>query len=1232
MAAAIVGEALLSAAVEALAEKITTEISEFYRSKKLDESLLKKLKVTLLSLDAFLNDAEEKQISKAPVKAWLDELTQALFDADDLIDDIATEALRRKVEARYHQSVAAKVRKVLSSTFKWPYREMNSQMQKLFEELEHFAERADNLRLEKDASVNVSRATPTTAAFDDSAICGRADEKQNLEEYLLSEDAVDDGGNRIGVLAIVGMGGLGKTTLAALLYNDSQVKDKFDVKAWASVSKDFDVVKLAKSLLESVTSAAPNLDNFDTLRAELQNNLSGKKFLLVLDDIWNAGYVDWTNLMPIFNVGKTGSKIIVTTRHENVVDAVRPTKTCFLKPLADEDCWTLLYKHALPAHRCTELSSNLEDIGRKIAKKCGGLPLAAVALGGLLGTKVSSEHWTKVLNSNIWNLTVKDVQPALLLSYHFLPASLKQCFAYCAIFPKNSMLRKEKLVQLWMAQGFVTVPQDKKSIEEVGDEYFDELVARSLIRRSVEGQHFEMHDLINDLATMVSSPYFKRCEDQKAVENLNKIRHLSYDKTMFNHFDELHSLHGLKGLRTLIALPFYAPYQRHYLANGVLHELLALKQLRVLSLSHYLNITVLPNSIGDLKHLRYLDLSCSGIERLPPAICKLYNLQTLLLSYCVALTELPEEMGKLVNLRHLAIDYCWALTKLPEEMGKLVNLRRLDIHGTELQEMPIEIAKLENLQTLSGFIVSKQQHGLKLAEMRKFPHLQANLKEKKQIEELSLEWSDSILEDSHQVVLEHLQPSTNLKKLTVKGYGGTCFPNWLGDSSFGNIVSLRIKNCDHCSSLPPLGQLHSLKELFISDMRSVKSIGSEFYGGNTPSFQPFPSLETLSFEWMAEWEEWNMIDGITTEFPRLSHLSLGFCPKLKGTLPSNLPCLVTLDVRDGSEFSGEVDNRHIMRPLNLFNFNSLQQLTLFQIRSLTSFPSNGLPKALKTLSIQCCQSLEFPSHEFLHSCKALEELVISSSCCSLTSFPLGSLPVLKRLVLRRCENLKSISILEEEAAGQSLMFLEHLEVDECPELESISLLDLCTPNLSYFCVGKCDKMNSLPEPINNLSGLQSLYICDVPNLESIAKEGLPINLRTLGVGNEEGVYCNTDITKWGLDRLTSLSYLKIKGEYLVKKLMEIQVPLLPNSLEFLRIEGAREIQHLDGKWLQHLTSLKTLGLYKCDKLKSLPKEGLPSSISSLYISSCPMLKANYERKKGKEWPQIAYIPLIHSDW
>nr|XP_029152500.1 putative disease resistance RPP13-like protein 1 [Arachis hypogaea] len=226
----------------------------------------------------------------------------------------------------------------------------------------------------------------------------------------------------------------------------------------------------------------------------------------------------------------------------------------------------------------------------------------------------------------------------------------------------------------------------------------------------------------------------------------------------------------------------------YYLSNKVIYDLLPkLKQLRVLSLSHYKNISELPDSVGALKHLRHLDLSGTNIKRLPSVVCKLYNLQSLLLSDCKFLTELPEEIAMLVNLRHL------------------------DLSGTQLQEIPAQIARLENLQTLSGFVVSRQQNGLKVGELQKFPNLQgklcisklekivdscdasqANMKKKEQIEDLSLEWDSCTGQESQHLVLEHLQPSTNLNKPTIKFYGGTWFPNWLGNSSFANMVYLCI--------------------------------------------------------------------------------------------------------------------------------------------------------------------------------------------------------------------------------------------------------------------------------------------------------------------------------------------------------------------------------------------------------------------------------------------------------
>jgi len=275
-----------------------------------------------------------------------------------------------------------------------------------------------------------------------------------------------------------------------------------------------------------------------------------------------------------------------------------------------------------------------------------------------------------------------------------------------------------------------------------------------------------------------------------------------------------------------------------------------------------------------------------------------------------------------------------------------------------------------------------------------------------------------------------------------------------------------------------------------------------------------------------------------------------------------------------------------------------------------------------TLKIWNCDNLEFLPYEFFHSYKSLENLEIYDSCNSLTSFTLCFLPFLQTLRIHKCKNLKSI-LIAEDTSQHNLLFLRTVEIRNCNELESVSLGGFPIPNLIHLIVSGCKKLSSLPEPTNTLGILQNVEIGDLPTLKYFAIDDLPVSLRELSVYRVGGILWNTT---W--ERLTSLSVLRITGDDLVKAVMKMEVPLLPTSLVSLTI-SLQDTECLDGKWLQHLTSLQKCEIRGAVKLKSLPEEGkLPSSLKVLRIYNCPLLAASLLRKEGKEWRKIAKIPFI----
>nr|XP_048318460.1 putative disease resistance protein At3g14460 isoform X1 [Ziziphus jujuba var. spinosa]XP_048318461.1 putative disease resistance protein At3g14460 isoform X1 [Ziziphus jujuba var. spinosa] len=1284
MAVELVGGALLSSTLQVVFDRLARrEVVDYLRGKKLSDQLINNLKTVLSAVNSVLDDAAVKQNTNPNIKQWLDDLENASYDADDLLDEIETHALQSRLKAESTKSSKASklFKHSISISVRSYDRDMKKKLEEILQRLKFLEERIYVLGLIKGVGEKPSPRPPTTSLTEESEVYGRDADKEAIIKLLLTHDD-HEGRNKVSVIPIVGMGGIGKTTLAQSVYNDHAVEKHFNFKSWVCVSEEFDICKVTKTVLCAVTKSHSHSyddSNLDLLQTTLKEGLTGKKFLIVLDDVWNEDYIDWKKMCTPFNYGAQGCKIIVTTRNEKVADITGTIPTHYhLEHLKDEDCWKLFEKHAFDKIRDSGVCQVLEKIGRGIAKKCNGLPLAAKSLGGLLRSKEDINEWERVLKSEIWDFPYKETKilPALLLSYNYLPSHLKRCFAFCSMFPKDYEFQKHELVLLWMAENLLRQSKRDKRMEDIGDEYFNELVLTSFFQRSskvresswkysfeVEKSFFVMHDLVHDLARYVSGEYCFTLEDGNSNEKAMRVRHLGVATVVSSQ--RFGTISESTHLRTLLPLDGY-PFG--YLFNEVVNNvILKLRCLRVLSLFGCTNLRQLSESIGELKHLRFLNLSETSIKRLPNSVCKLSNLQILNLSRCDELIELPEDMHHLINLRHLDISYCFNLVEMPRQLSKLKSLQTLTYFVVG-KDNKTKIGELRELSDLHGELYLRNLQNVPSAE----DALEAKLMHKNNLEALCLSWGGSSHDSNHdKEVLENLLPHTNLKMLYIYGYGGPSFPNWLGDVSFCNTVYIHLGDCKYCKCLPPLGQLPSLKTLYIVGLSGVVTVGAEFYGinGSSSARKAFASLKFLRFSNLAAWEEWCSVGVDDGEiFPKLQELEIVACDRLRSVdWPVNLPCLTKLQIicpSSGSEVLvsslprtpairhldlGKCEQLEVrglpqtvetisvggcrgveslMKALRESQTCSLQSLCINDCSLPISFPTGCLPATLTQLRINNCEKLEFPMHH--DSLKtSLQGVSISKSCGgSLIFFPLDFFPSLNYLCFEECENLESLIVSDGLPYQHGLICLSSLRIERCFKFISFPNGGLHAPNLTHLTVRDCEKLKELPEQMAKLlPSLEVLWIADCPEVESFPEGGLPSNLCHLWIKNCSKLIAQR--SKWNLQKLQALKYFVIVGGEGVESFPE--EGLLPSTLTSLKMGGFASLKRLDIKELQQLTSLTFLEIKSCPELQNLPQQKLPSSLTTLHIYKCPILEERCQRDKGKDWNKISHIPGIYID-
>ncbi|XP_049360656.1 putative disease resistance protein RGA1 [Solanum verrucosum] len=1218
---------VIGATLQVVLEKLLSLIIEELKSLRNFNNDLEMLIQNVSLIQAFIHDVERPQVEKQVVEQWLMRLERVAENAENVFDQLRYESLKTKV-MKIRNSPVKKVRDFFSHTsFKC---KMSRKINNVTQELMAINKLAKHLGIQSliVPSPQILQIRETDSLVIISDVVGRDKDVSDIKEKILKmrEDVV------LCTIPIVGMGGLGKTTVAKRIFNDEQIEKHFEKRVWLCLPEMSEMKSFLELILESLTERKLEVQSRDIIVKKLRDELTGRKYLLVLDDLWRVDPTLWHEFVDTLRGINTsrGNCILVTTRMELVASAV-VVGPHMLEKLTEQHCWSIFKQKAFVDGEVPEEIMSME---KRIGEMCQGLPLAASVLGGLLRNKKKHE-WQAILDGNpLVPLDQDDngensLKKILKLSFNYLPSPhLKKCFAYFAMFPKDFEFEKDQLIQLWMAEGYLCPFQDAVLMEDVGNKFFQLLLQYSLLQDVKLDEHSnithcKMHDLVHDLAgDILKSKLF----DQKSVkgENLSQVRYFGWDSPR----DQIDKINEPGRLYTLF-----------WRCNSVPEDvLLSFKFLRVLNLSKS-GMWELTVSVGKLIHLRYLYLSDTNIKALPDSICKLYNLQTLRVNNCYYLEELPDEMGNMISLRHI---YSKPLHnkhfRMPFNMGKLTCLQTLQYFevGIEQGRRLVELGCLENLR---GELTIR---GLQLVGNKEEAQT-TYLQEKPNIYKLAYLWSHDEPEgcetnDEH--VLDGLQPHPNLKTLEVEEYLGTKFPSWFNEEFLPNLVKLKLIDCKRCRKIPLLGQLKFLRHLELVGFHKVECIGTTFYaidGNNNGNIQVFPSLKELVLEDMPSLIEWKGVELIPTTnggrdevigvrmFLGLEKLRITKCPLLKST-PNQFEILRELIIEG-------VDSGVPL--LNLCsNLTSLVKLDLSDVKELTCLPDEILRNnvSLQFLSVSDCGEFrEFPQSLYnLHSLKSLE----ISFCTNFSSFPVPSgenyLTSLQSLQLFCCDELTILP----SGMIEHCRSLETLLVSYCNNLVSFPLHVWEMPSLSDLDISECPKLISVPAGgLHRLTGLRAL--CIGPFSEMVDFEAFQLifnGIQQLLSFRRLYVYrrLHWDSLPYQLMQLSFLTHIRIY-DFGIKAIPHTLGNL--TSLETLELRSCKRLQHVDllhvmpklrYLWIDdcpllealmdgivNLISLEVLTLSNCEKLKHLPSRDVMQRLTklwSLQIEGCPQLK------------------------
>nr|AAK20736.1 LRR19 [Triticum aestivum] len=827
---------------------------------------IRRSKAELESMQAYLQEAERFKDTDKTTAIFVGEIRGLAFRIEDVVDEFTY-----KLEDSKHGGFAGKMKKRLKHIKTW--RRLAAKLQEIEAQLQDANRRKRDYAV-TGRSASAARSTNQGQALHftrDEDLVGIEENKERLIQWLTrGGDDLERSSNK--VTMVWGMPGVGKTTLVDHVYNT--VKENFDAAAWVTVSESYRIEDLLKKIAAqfSITVDVANIE-MRGLAKSIHNYLQGKRYILVLDDVWDERL--WSDIRDVFPTSNSTGRVVMTSRKETVLATRESAYEIQLKPLQAHHSWVLFCKGAFEDADDKECPLELQKLAWKFIAKCQGLPIAITCIGRLLSRKLpTSAEWEDVyrgLDSQLVKDVIPDARLILKVSLEDLPFDLKNCFLHCALSPEDCILKRRKTMRQWITAGFITETDESKTLEEVAEGYLVELVNRSLLQvveRNYAGRLKEcrMHDVIRLLAlNKAKEECFGNVYNGSGGTGVFSIEGARRISVLGGNIEQL----SLSGATQLRALHVFESYIDIDLLKPILTSSSLLSTLDLQGT----HIKMLPNEVFDLFNLRYLGLRDTKIESMPAAVGRLQNLQVLD-AYHSKLTYLPNSVVKLQKLRYLYAG-TWKDSirgvKVPKGMQHLAGLHALQsVRATP--EFLHEAAALTELRTFDVCNVQSEHSAYLSNAITKMSHL-VHL-------EIDAAAENEVLR------LEGLHLPQTLSWLALRGtLEKTSMPQLFSSWSHLNSLTrlqLEFSNIDE-EAFSCLHVLHGLRSLMLRKAFEGKRL--EFYAGS------FPEVRRLWIWGAAQLSQVGIEKGAMQNLVELFFVD---CPELQ-FLPDGIEHLTALE-------------------------------------------------------------------------------------------------------------------------------------------------------------------------------------------------------------------------------------------------------------------------------------------------------------------------------------------------